>query len=183
MEHTDRELVESFLRTRGEEPFRLLYARHSPYLFGLASRLLGPAREDAADALQDAWLRASRSLVDLQWRSSLRTWLAGILVNCCREITRRRIRRVELELTGEFLDAVAPIERPISTSDLERALAQLPEGYRTLIVLHDVNGFTHEEIGSILGINIGTSKSQLSRGRKAIRMLLTQQPGAKDEER
>ena len=161
----DRELVDRFLASRSEEAFLELYDRHAGRMFGLARRLLGlrgPNPADAEDVLQAAWIRAVRRLPQFRWESSLSTWLCGFVVNCCREFRPFHVTELE-ERT-----APAPAER----LDLETALAGLAPGYRAVLLLHDLEGFTHEEIARLLGIDSGTSKSQLSRARAAMRRAL-----------
>lgn len=159
----DRALVRAFLDRRTDEAFHGLYQRHSPVLFGLAVRLIGAA--DAEDVVQEAWLRAIRALLDFRWGSTLRTWLCGIVVNCCRE----RWRTSPGEVVGGDPTFVTTPEHAI---DLEAALARLPSGYRAAVVLYDIYGYTHPQIAELLGCEIGTSKSQLARGRRALRELL-----------
>ena len=163
MDQDDRALVAAFLAARSEDAFGTLYRRHSPMVFGLARRLAGAA--EAEDVLQEAWVRAIAGLPAFAWASSLRTWLCGIAVNCCRERWRRQITSPEPE------PVVAPAisER---TLDVQAALARLSPGYRAVVVLHDVYGYTHVEIAAMLDIEAGTSKSQLARGRQALRVLL-----------
>jgi RNA polymerase sigma-70 factor (ECF subfamily) len=164
----DRALVEAFLASRDERSFLALYRCHTPALYRIARRLTGSA-SDAEDAVQDAWLRAVRGLPAFEWRSSLRTWLTGILLNRCRELMRHNGRGAPpLPLD----DAVGGELRPEPALDLARAVDGLALGYRTVFVLHDVEGYTHEEIGDVLGVDPGTSKSQLSRARRAIRAAL-----------
>ena len=163
MEADDRALVTAFLDTRSEDAFRALYRRHSPILYGLAHRLAGAI--DAADVVQETWIRAIGALPSFAWASSLRTWLCGIAVNCCRERWRRR--------EGDHELVMSPPNWPSDSAiDLEAALARLAPGYRAVVVLHDIYGYTHAEIASQLGIDAGTSKSQLSRARQALRALL-----------
>lgn len=140
-------------------------------MYAVARRLL-TEEDDAAEVVQDAWVRAVRGLTTFQWHSALRTWLVSIVVNCCRE--RWRSRGVMLEAPLDDLPAsdVAIDDR----LDLERAIARLPPGYRAIVVLHDVHGFTHEEIAAQLGVQAGTSKSQLSRARRALRTHLALSP-------
>lgn len=95
--------------------------------------------------------------------ASLRTWLAGFTINCCRERWRRR-ESIPDE-TGEA-GALEPLGDRL---DLERAIASLPDGHREVFVLHDLEGYTHEEIAARLGIVAGTSKSQLARARSRLR--------------
>lgn len=165
----DRDLVADVLASGSEASFRALYRRHTPALYGLALRLLGGAA-DADDAVQEAWIRAAGRFAAFRWESSLRTWLSGILVNRCREIRRQRGQNEEVHRSGVMLTDEA------LRVDLERAIASLPDGYRDVVVLHDVEGHTHEDIGRMLGIEAGTSKSQLSRGRRALRQLLGHGP-------
>lgn len=166
---TDQELVQRYIRRRDERSFRELYRRHSPAMYVLALRLTN-READAEDALQDAWIRACRSLAEFQWRSSLRTWLTGILINCVRELKRKHERRAEEQITDHF-----PLAGTVESQELnlENVIGSLPNGYRQILVLHDVEGYTHEEIGRLLDINVGTSKSQLHHARKVIKALLS----------
>jgi RNA polymerase sigma-70 factor (ECF subfamily) len=167
---SDQRLVRKFLRAGDEAAFRELYRRHAPALYGLALRLAGGSESDAQDALQDTWARACRTLESFEWRSSLKTWLTGILINRSREMTREQRRRGEQEMTEEH--PATKCARPGGEIDLERALANLPAGYREVILLHDLEGYTHEEIGALLGTSAGTSKSQLHHARGAMRAAL-----------
>ena len=161
----DRRLVDRIRRHGDEASFRALYQRHSPALFRLAVRLTDDRDGMAEDFVHDTWIRASERWAEFGWRSSLRTWLAGILLNRIRE-ARRAWARHPTESLAEFAQDLEPLDERL---DLERAMSQLPAGYRTAVVLHDIEGFTHEEIASLLGVEVGTSKSQLSRARRALR--------------
>ncbi len=103
--------------------------------------------------------------------SALKTWLAGIALRWWREEQRSAGSQAD-HLVEESAPPAPPIHREIERVDLERAVAALPSGYRAAIVLHDVEGYTHEEVASLLGVTAGTSKSQLSRARRALRALL-----------
>ena len=167
----DRRLVARFLSRRDEPSFSALYSRHAAAVFALASRLSGSAA-DGEDLLQDVWIRAAQRLAEFRWESSLRTWLCGIVVHRWRETERQRRRRPQTEeLTEGLLDG-GNGEAPAALLDLEAALRSLPDGYREVVVLHDVNGYTHGEIGALLGIEEGTSRSQLARGRRRLRDFL-----------
>ena len=159
---SDRALVDRFLAERGEATFRELYRRHNPALFRIAWRALAGAPGAAEDAVQEAWIRAVRGLGAFRWESSLRTWLVGIVVRCCREQRRRRPEPVGAlpERAGETAedDRIA----------LERAVAGLAPVPRQVLVLHDVEGYTHEEIGALLGMPPGTAKSHLHRARRLL---------------
>jgi RNA polymerase sigma-70 factor, ECF subfamily len=167
----ERALAERVLG--GDElAFRQLYRRHTPRLHQLVLRLVGGREADAEDAVQDTWLKATERLGTFRWESSFGTWLCAIGVNVVREAARRRSRRPEVAWPEDHDPPRAtPLER-VDPMDLERAIQDLPEGYRTVLVLHDVEGYTHEEIGASLGIAAGTSKSQLFWARQAVRAAL-----------
>jgi RNA polymerase sigma-70 factor (ECF subfamily) len=164
----DRELVESFLRNGDEDAFRQLFRRHTPRLYATALRLAGGQASQAEEAVQMAWARAARRLAGFEWRAALTTWLISIVINCVREQQRER-RELPLEASHDVLTAVSA---PGLKLDLERAIAALPPRYREVLVLHDVEGWTHAEIATALGITVGTTKSQLFHARRAVRARL-----------
>jgi RNA polymerase sigma-70 factor (ECF subfamily) len=171
----DSSLIAAFLAGRSEEAFRRLYEAHTGGMYALALRLLGGRdRSFAEDVVQDAWVRAITRLAGFRAESSLRTWLCGIVVNCCREALRN----------PSFVEEADPgVPAPGEDAlDVERALQRLAPGFRAVLVLHEVEGHTHEEIGRMLGIEAGTSKSQLSRARAALRRMLGP-PALEREER
>lgn len=153
-----------------EEAFRVLYRRHSPRLRGLIRRLLGCVADESDDVLQVVWLRAMLGAATFKRQSALSTWLCGIAVRATMESLRqaRRHRAFSLEA-----NAYAPVVDIASRMDISNAMSRLPDHYRVAIVLHDVEGFTHDEIAEQLAIPIGTSKSNLHRARRAMRVLLT----------
>jgi RNA polymerase sigma-70 factor, ECF subfamily len=153
-----------------------LYRAHTPSLFRLALRILGRSGQDSEEVVQNTWVRAVQGLGSFRWESSLRTWLAGIAVNACREIIRERTRERAMTETALIAEPAVPAPAPGAKIDLERILAGLPDGYREILVLHDVEGYTHEEIARLLQIEPGTSKSQLSRARRALRARLAPGP-------
>lgn len=155
-----------------ELAFRQLYRRHTPRLFQLVRRLLGGHDADAEDAVQDTWLKATERLGDFRWECAFGTWLCAIGLNVAREQMRRRSRRPEVEWPEDHEPPQAPRLTRVDPMDLEKAIAALPDGYRTVLVLHDVEGYTHEEIGATLGVAAGTSKSQLFWARQAVRETL-----------
>ena len=167
----DRSLADAVAGTGDERAFRELYRRHTPALYQLVLRMLGGATADAEDVVQETWIRAVRKIGTFRWESSLRTWITAIGLNQARETLRRRGR----SKAEEFDEHLGLCTRPVKDSeriDLERAIARLPNGYRTVLVLHDVEGYTHEEISQQLQIAVGTSKSQLFDARRAVRSLL-----------
>ncbi len=171
MDEDDRLLVSRFLAARDEAAFRALYRRHTPFLYRFLLRLSGGRSADAEEGVQETWVRAAERLAGFEGRSALKTWLAGIAIRWWREEVRRGKR--EGEMPDEELVTAAPVRRGIERLDLERALLALAEGYRAAILLHDVEGYTHEEIAEMTGVDAGTSRSQLSRARRALRAHLS----------
>ena len=176
---SDRDLVALYLARRDEAAFRALYRRHTPRLCALIIRLGGGRDPDLEDLVQEAWLRAAEALAGFRWDSALSTWLAGIAINRWRERRRSRARAARLEEASAAAGTLAPRESgaepdsdPVEAIDVGRAVARLPDGFREVLVLHDVFGHTHEEVARLLGIEPGTSKSQLARARQAARRLL-----------
>lgn len=169
-QRSDRELARLVVEEGDEAAFRALYRRHSPTVYGFVLRLVGGDVHEAEDILQETWLRAARALGKFRWESALSSWISGIALNRVREMARKKKRSL-VEVDGEWEMPVAAADAG-KRIDLERALALLPPGFRTVLVLHDVEGYTHQEIGDRLGITDGTSKSQLHGARKAMRRLL-----------
>jgi len=177
-EEPDRRLAERVL-AGDEAAFRRLYGRHTPRLLQLALRLLAGDEAEAEDVVQDTWIKAVERLDGFRWEAELGTWLHAIAMNVTREALRRRGTRREVEWPEGEEPAAAAAPETIEPVDLEAAIAALPAGYRTVFVLHDVEGHTHEAIAEELGVTPGTTKSQLFRARRAVRARLA--PG--DERR
>lgn len=172
VESTDQALVHRILSGDDEQAFRLLYRRHTPRLLRIARAVTSGRDIGPDDLVQDTWIRAAARLSTFEWRSTLITWLTGILVNRMREGHRREM----LAEFGELNEAIGPWPEPpdpIDRIELENAIQALPPGGRTVLVLHDVEGYTHEEIAQLLDITSGTSKSQLCRARRAVVRHLT----------
>ena len=169
---TDRQLAERLVRDRDAAAFHELYVAHSETLYCIALRFTGNS-SDAEDFVHDTWIRAVGAINRFRGDSSLRTWLTSILINRCRESFRGR-RELSLEDSAEAIASPGASElHAIEEIDLERALAAMPNRYREVFVLHDIEGFTHVEIAVLLGIETGTSKSQLARGRRFLRAALS----------
>ena len=160
----DRRLVAEYLMRRNEDSFLQLYRAHTPALFRMAWRLGGLSPADIEDVIQETWLRAASSMGRFRFESTLRTWLTSVLINCIHESRRRK-----KEIADELPDSPAPSRSIGLEIDLERAVASLPPGMREVLVLHDVEGFTHEEIAGLLDVHAGTSKSQLFMARRKLR--------------
>ena len=156
-------------RAGDEAAFRALYRRHTPRAFAVVVRMLAWRRIEAEDVVQEAWMRAAAGLARFRGESSFGTWFTGIAIRCAFEC----LRRTPMVGAADVADRPTGDSAPELALDLERAIAVLPDGYRTTLVLHDVHGYTHTEIAALLGIEEGTSKSQLSRARRAMRATLT----------
>lgn len=172
---SDRDLAALVLEG-DEAAFRELYRKHTPRLLALVLRFLGGNEPDAEDVVQEAWVRATERLGQFRWEAAFGSWLSAIALNLARESIRKHGRRREVEWPEEEPAAVEPLSR-LETADLERAIAGLPTGYRTVLVLHDVEGYRHEEIAGMLGVTVGTSKSQLFHARRAVRHSLGARTG------
>ena len=134
-------------------------------------------RADAEDLLQEIFLLAYRKLPEFRGDSTVGTWLYRLAMNRCLDHLKSRQTRASGN-SSPLDEETMPGPRPatdggIRRLDLERAIAQLPDGARAAFVLHDVEGFQHNEIASILGISEGTSKSQVHKARLKLRALLT----------
>jgi RNA polymerase sigma-70 factor (ECF subfamily) len=162
---------------RGElGAFEEMYNQHASRLYSLAHRMLGNAA-DAEDAVQDTFLAAHKRLDGFRGEAALGTWLYRLAVNQCLDRMRSRAGR-EAQATDSMDEPERPwqpavrADQPVERIDLKRAIAKLPEGSRSVFVLHDVEGLEHREIGQLLGIAEGTSKSQLHKARLRLREML-----------
>lgn len=169
-------LAAAFVRTRAEPEFRALYHAVTPSAYGLALRLAAGDVHEAADVVQEAWLRAMERLDRYRTGAPFGAWLRGFIVNCWRERARRRRRAAEVDLGDELADEASPEHEDayadIDAAVLRRAVDALPAGFREVLILHDIEGCTHAEVAALLGIAEGTSKSQLHRARSRLRSLL-----------
>ena len=155
------------------QAFERVYHAHLGRVFNLARRMAGP--EAADEVAQDVFVRVWQKLHTFRGESSFSTWLHRLAVNVIVERFRAlgTARDRFLADSEETLDrlpgsGLAPL-RYDSRIDLDAALKRLPPGARTVFVLHDVEGYRHDEIGKILGVSVGTSKSQLHRARMTLR--------------
>lgn len=151
---------------------RRLYEEHAPHVFGVVRRLAGDDHL-AEDISQDVWIRAFRKLDTFRGDSGFGTWIHRVARNAALSRLRKTQGRSEVALEDSPAPAArGPEEMVLSRKMLERALDQLPPGYREVLILHDVEGLTHKEIAESLGVAVGTSKSQLHKARARMRQLL-----------
>jgi RNA polymerase sigma-70 factor (ECF subfamily) len=154
------------------EAVRALYERYAPRVYAVVRRIAGDD-DLAQDYAQEAWIRAIRALPSFRGDSRFSTWLHRIAVNSALQALRRSQTRTKREAPMPDAVPVAPPRRDaLLEVRLEWALDRLPEGMRQVLILHDVEGYTHEEIGDALGVTSGTSKSQLFKARARMREFL-----------
>jgi len=152
--------------------FEQLYRRHSDKVFGLCVRLCQGDRAKAEQATQDAFVRAWEKLGSFRGEAQFGTWLHRITVNVVlgeHRLLQRWTTFEDAEAAGPREELATAAEDPSLSRDLERALARLPKGARTVLWLHDVEGYLHEEIAQLTGTAVGTSKAQLHRARKLMK--------------
>ncbi|AHG87845.1 RNA polymerase sigma factor, sigma-70 family [Gemmatirosa kalamazoonensis] len=153
---------------------RALYDQHVDRVYRLAYRLAGD-EELARDFTQETFVRAFDRLGSFRGDSSLGTWLhaigVSVALNGLRKVKRWRSRETQLD-DALTVGTTARTSEPDLKERLRQAVDALPEGYRTVFVMHDVEGYTHEEIAQTLGIQPGTSKAQLFRARAKLRTAL-----------
>jgi RNA polymerase sigma-70 factor, ECF subfamily len=152
-----------------------LYHRFKRRVFTLAARIAGPG--EAEEVAQEAFIRIFKGIARFRGDSALGTWIYRLAVNAALSHRSRRPPPTE-PLDARVLEASLASRAGSSDGDavlrarLERGLAQLPVGYRTVIVLHDIEGLEHEEIAGVLRCHVGTSKSQLHKARSRLREIL-----------
>jgi RNA polymerase sigma-70 factor (ECF subfamily) len=157
------------------EAFGTLYRSHAPRIYALASRMAG-SPDEGEDLLQEIFLQAFRKLGSFKGEAAIGTWLYRLALNHCLDFVRSK--QAKMEKVTDTLDAegsIEPVARrdtPIARMDLERAIERLPAGCREAFVLHDIEGFDHKEVGDVLGIAEGTSKSQVFKARMKLRAYL-----------
>jgi RNA polymerase sigma-70 factor (ECF subfamily) len=178
---TDRDLIGVVLEFGDEQAFRELYRRHTPRLLGFVSRLLGGANPEGEDVVQETWARVCEDLGRFQWRSTFSTWLLGIGLHVARDNLRRN-KRPRTMTEDPYPDRTCQNKDSESRIDLERAIQMLPDSNRMVLVLHDIEGLTHQEIAEQLEMPEGTTKSQLFRARRMIREWLSGKKEQDNEE-
>jgi RNA polymerase sigma-70 factor (ECF subfamily) len=168
----DEDLVERS-RAGDREAFTELVRRHEGRIYGLCLRILGDA-DDARDAAQDTFLTAYRKLGQFRGDARFTTWLHRIGVNCCYDALRRARRQPMLHaVNDETVPELGPpaedhADDVAGTLDAAAALARLPEEYRVVLVLADIQDLPYDEISKVLDVPVGTVKSRVHRGRIAL---------------
>lgn len=164
--------------------FEQLYERHNRRVYSLCLRMTSNTAE-AEDLTQEVFIQLFRKTGSFRGESAFTTWLHRLTVN--QVLMHFRKRGVKMEQTTD--DGETPIQIVMGTENaarmpivdriaLDKAISQLPPGYRTVFVLHDIEGHEHEEVARMIGVSVGTSKSQLHKARMKLRGLLKQQKAA-----
>jgi RNA polymerase sigma-70 factor, ECF subfamily len=163
--------------------FERIYSLHSRRVYALCLRMVGNMAE-AEDLTQDAFLQLFRKIATFRGESAFSTWLHRLAVNVVlMKLRKKKLAETSIEETNDPDDESSGLRRELGATDLllsgsidrvhlERAIEQLPPGYKQVFVLHDIQGFEHNEIAGLMDCSIGNSKSQLHKARMRLRELL-----------
>lgn len=156
-----------------ERAMRTLWTQYAPVVDAVVRRMVADP-DQAEDVAQDVWIQIFRALPSYRAEAQFSTWVHRIAVNRTLNALRRlrRLDRLETEITEQSASVEPEGDRALLAASIGEAVAQLPTGARTVFLLHDVEGYTHEEIAGELGITAGGSKSQLFKARVRLRKLL-----------
>ena len=170
---TEKELIKA-CKKGDREAQELLYRRYSPKLFGLCLRYAASYQE-AEDFLQEGFIRIYSKLYKYQPTGSFSAWLHRLMINIALEHIRRNKKRKNQTNLDQVMNLAEDSEDVFSSfgaRDIMFMVQKLPDGYRAVFNLYVVEGYSHKEIGDLMGISESTSKSQLSRAKAALRKLL-----------
>ena len=176
---SDSELIQAVLAGDGAAE-RRLYEAHVDRVFRLCYRLANGDDARAQDFTQETFVRAFSRLAEFRGAAALGTWLHSIAVSVSLNGMRRVKRWDGREISLDDVVEVGSVKReaePDLKRKLRRAIAQLPEHYRVVFVMYDMEGYTHDEIGAVLDMPTGTSKARLSRARAKLREALAEFAG------
>ncbi len=157
-----------------ERALRQIWVEHAPHIDAVVKRLCGGDPDMAADIAQEVWIQIFRALPGYRGDSQFGTWAHRIAVNRTLNALRRvrRLAKIETDIEEDTASVEMDSDRTFIAESIEQAMGHLSPGARAVFVLHDIEGFTHEEIGAELGITSGGSKSQLFKARAKLRRLL-----------
>lgn len=169
---TDHALIQRAV-SGDERAMRQLWSQHAPHIDAVVRRLVGDA-DQAADIAQEVWIQVFRALPTYRGESQFATWAHRIAVNRTLNALRRtkRIAKAETEIDEDTAWVENTAEHSILAGTIQEAAQRLSPGARTVFMMHDVEGYTHEEIATALGITTGGSKSQLFKARARLRRML-----------
>lgn len=173
--HMDSEILTIRRAINGDEAaLRALWTRHGPHIDMVVRRLVGADLDLAADIAQEVWIQIFRALPSYRGESQFGTWAHRIAVNRTLNALRktRRLAAIETEVEEDTAVSEPDTDRSFVAQSIDEAAAKLSPGARTVFLMHDVEGYTHEEIAAELGITTGGSKSQLFKARSKLRKML-----------
>lgn len=205
MDLTDEALVESFKMTKDLTKFRSVVRRYQNRIFNIAYRVLGNVQE-AEEVTQDTFLRVHQNVDKFRAESSFSSWIFAIAYNHCRDALRIKNRHPEHLNTVSFDPQASYNEAELANSQtapifqiadtgpgpsydidmedqdkvIQETLLQLPDPQRTVVVLHDIEGMSYQDIADIVGTNVGTVRSRLHYGRQRLKELLDPYFSSKD---
>ncbi|MCC6931019.1 MAG: sigma-70 family RNA polymerase sigma factor [Gemmatimonadaceae bacterium] len=170
---TDNSLIQRAI-DGDERAMRRLWSQHAPHIDAVVRRLVGNA-DDAVDIAQEVWIQIFRALPTYRGDSQFGTWAHRIAVNRTLNALRRtrRLAKIETDIDEETASVEHGSDRALLAQTIEDAASRLSPGARTVFLMHDVEGYTHEEIAAELGITPGGSKSQLFKARARLRKMLS----------
>jgi len=171
---TEQQLIEGCIS--GKANFQeLLYRKYASVMFGLCLRYAKDYHQ-AEDNLQEGFIKTFNNLHQYANKGSFEGWMKRIFINTSIEAFRKKQNWLELFPNDQspLYSSETNILDQLATQDLMRCIQQLPDGYRTVFNLYIIEGYTHQEIGEMLNISVGTSKSQLSRARTSLQALIQQ---------
>lgn len=169
---THRDLIERCREGRRDAQFEL-YRLYSRAMYNTALRMLRHPH-DAEDVLQSVFVEVYSKLESFRYESSIGAWMKRITINkCINFLKSRKLALTELTATHDRAEQPEPVqEQPYTVEKINKAIEQLPDGYRVVFSLYAIEGYDHEEIGQILGVTEATSKSQYSRAKAKLREML-----------
>lgn len=169
---TDQQLIQRAV-DGDEQAMRRLWSQHAPHIDAVVRRLVGDP-DTAADIAQEVWIQIFRALPSYRGESQFGTWAHRIAVNRTLNALRRtrRIEKIETGIEEDTAAVEQTVDGSLVMESIQDATARLSPGARTVFVMHDIEGYTHEEIARELGITAGGSKSQLFKARARLRRML-----------
>jgi RNA polymerase sigma-70 factor (ECF subfamily) len=171
----DRLLIEGCLK-RDPKAQEAMYRRFSPKMYGVCLRFAGNKME-AEDILQEGFIKIFTHLQDYQFKGSMEGWIRKAMINTAINYYRKKSKELA-DINLEQVSGISYIEEDaidkLAAEELVKLIQKLPEGYRLIFNLNVIEGFTHKEIGEMLGISENTSKSQLSRAKSALQEMIIQ---------
>ena len=170
---TDEDLVKGCISNDARAQ-KLLFDKYSRRMMGICLRY-GSNRQEAEDMLQDGWIKVFRSLSTFRFEGSVEGWIKRVMVNTCLETLRKNRMKysdLEIEAVEEMGYLQTNSTESLSSADLMKMIHKLPAGYRSVFNLFAIEGYSHKEIGKMLTISEGTSKSQYNRARMHLQKML-----------